>query len=79
MLLQLFIALTLWLLVLIPSFMIAGEVSKKRDDPFIIGVATQVSFFLLSATVILPTGNLIEYGFRFSLTYVPKAFTQRPI
>ncbi len=76
MLIPLFIALTLWLLVLLPSFIVAGEVSKKRDDPFIIGVATQVSLFLLSAAVISLTGNLTEYGFRFSLTCVPKAFTQ---
>ncbi len=67
-------ALVLWLLVLIPSFMIAGKVSKKRGDPFVIGMATQVSFFLLSAVVMSLIGNLDEYGFRFSLTYVPKAF-----
>ncbi|MBO8175679.1 MAG: CPBP family intramembrane metalloprotease [Thermococcus sp.] len=74
MLIPLFIALVLWLLVLIPSFIIAGEVSKKKDDPFIIGVVTQVSFFLLSVAVISLIGNLDEYGFRFSLMYVPKAF-----
>ncbi len=74
MLISLFMAFVLWLLTLIPSFIIAGEVSKKKDDPFIIGVATQVSFFLLSVVVILLIGNLAEYGFRFSLTYVSKAF-----
>jgi membrane protease YdiL (CAAX protease family) len=72
--LELIGALALWLLVLIPSFIIAGEVSKKKDDPFTIGVATQVSFFLLSVAVISLIGNFSEYGFRFSLIYVPKAF-----
>jgi membrane protease YdiL (CAAX protease family) len=72
--LELIMALALWLLVLIPSFIIAGEVSKKKDDPFTIGVATQASFFLLSVAVISLIGNLDEYGFRFNLMYVPKAF-----
>ena len=72
--LELITALVLWLFVLIPSFIIAGEVSKKKDDPFIIGVTTQTSFFLLSVGVISLIGNLTQYGFRFSLMYVPKAF-----
>ncbi|AHF80655.1 CPBP family intramembrane glutamic endopeptidase [Thermococcus paralvinellae] len=72
--LELITALALWLFVLIPSFIIAGEVSKKKDDPFIIGVVTQASFFLLSVAVISLIGNLSEYGFRFNLMYVPKAF-----
>jgi len=72
--LELITALALWLFVLIPSFIIAGEVSKKKDDPFIIGVTTQTSFFLLSVAVIPLIGNLTQYGFRFSLMYVPKAF-----
>ncbi|HDN73531.1 MAG TPA: CPBP family intramembrane metalloprotease, partial [Archaeoglobus sp.] len=72
--LELITALVLWLFVLIPSFIIAGEVSKKKDDPFIIGVTTQTSFFLLSVAVIPLIGNLTQYGFRFSLMYVPKAF-----
>ena len=72
--LELITALVFWLFVLIPSFIIAGEVSKKKDDPFIIGVTTQTSFFLLSVAVISLIGNLTQYGFRFSLMYVPKAF-----